>query len=74
VGAHPEWNKHVFGPRQRRRAALFAAIKKTKKIVWVSPAILFPLMGAMSEFSTKDKKGRWCIQKPARFKEDEMVA
>jgi hypothetical protein len=30
-------------------------------------------MGAMSEFCSKDKKGRWAIQKPARFKENEMV-
>ena len=30
-------------------------------------------MGAMSEFCSKDRKGRRRIQKPARFKEDEMV-
>jgi hypothetical protein len=47
--------------------------KKTGKIEWVSPAILFPLMGALSEFAAKDAKGRWRIEAPRRFKEEELI-
>jgi hypothetical protein len=71
--AHPEWNGHRVWSETKKGGRAVRRDKKTKKIVWVSPAILFPLMGAMSEFCTKDNKGRWRIIKPARFKEDEMV-
>jgi hypothetical protein len=71
--AHPEWNKHHIWEETRKGGRAVRRNKKTKKIEWVSPAILFPLMGAMSEFSEKDKKGQWRLRKPDRFKEDEMV-
>ena len=70
---HSDWNGHKIWAETKKGGRAVRRNKKTKKIEWVSPAILFPLMGAMSEFCSKDKKGRWRIQKPARFKEDEMV-
>ena len=70
---HPDWNGHKIWAETKKGGRAVRRDKKTKKIVWVSPAILFPLMGAISEFCTKDRKGRWRIQKPNRFKEDEMV-
>jgi hypothetical protein len=70
--AHPEWNKHyIWGETKKGGRAVRR--DKSKRIVWVSPAILFPLMGALSEFASKDKNGKWRLKKPNRFKEDEMV-
>jgi hypothetical protein len=44
----------------------------TNKIVWVSPALQFPLMGALSEFAVCKKSG-WRIEKPSLFDESEMI-
>jgi hypothetical protein len=70
---HHDWNGHKIWSETKKGGRAVRRDKKTKKIVWVSPAILFPLMGAMSEFCVKDHKGRWRIEKPDRFREDEMV-
>src|SRR5206468_2308224 len=70
---HPEWNGHKIWAETKKGGRAVRRNKKTKKIEWVSPAILFPLMGAMSEFCVRDRKGRWRIDKPSRFKEGEMV-
>jgi len=70
---HPDWNGHNIWGETKKGGRAVRRDKKTKRIAWVSPAIVFPLMGAMSEFCSKDKKGRWRIQKPDRFKEHEMV-
>jgi AIPR protein len=70
---HPDWNGHKIWSETKKGGRAVRRNKKTKKIEWVSPAILFPLMGAMSEFCSRDKQGQWRIQKPNRFKEDEMV-
>jgi hypothetical protein len=71
--SHPEWNGHKIWSETKKGGRAVRRNKKTKKIEWVSPAILFPLMGAMSEFCSRDKTGQWRIEKPSRFKEDEMV-
>jgi AIPR protein len=71
--SHPDWNGHKIWAETKKGGRAVRRNKKTKKIEWVSPAILFPLMGAMSEFCSKDKKNRWRVQKPSRFKEGEMV-
>jgi hypothetical protein len=71
--SHPDWNGQKIWAETKKGGRAVRRDKKTKKIVWVSPAILFPLMGAISEFCAKDKKGLWRIQKPKRFREDEMV-
>jgi len=70
---HPEWNKQYIWEETKKGGRAVRRNKKTKKIEWISPAILFPIMGAMSEFATKDKKGNWRIQKPKIFKEEEMI-
>jgi hypothetical protein len=71
--SHPEWNKHYIWEETKKGGRAVRRDKKTKKIEWVSPAILFPLMGAMSEFAAQNEHGHWILQKPSRFKEDEMV-
>jgi hypothetical protein len=70
---HQEWNKQNIWQKTKKGGRAVRRDKKTKKIIWISPAILFPIMGAMSVFVIKDKKGKWLIQKPKIFKEEEMV-
>jgi len=71
--SHPGWNGHRIWGETKKGGRAIRRDKKTGKITWVSPGLLFPLMGAMSEFATKDPKGRWVIRKPLRFKEEEMI-
>ncbi len=70
---HPAWNGHNIWAETKKGGRAVRRNKKTKQIEWLSPAILFPLMGALSEFAAKDENGQWCIRKPAIFKEDEIV-
>ena len=71
--SHLEWNKQNIWERTKKGGRAVRRDKKTKKIIWISPAVLFPIMGAMSVFVVKDKKGKWHIQKPKIFKEEEMI-
>lgn len=71
--SHPEWNRHHIWEETKKGGRAVRRDKKSKKITWVSPAILFPLMGALSEFAAMDGNGKWRLIKPTRFKEDEMI-
>jgi AIPR protein len=70
---HPAWNGHHIwdatkkGGRACRR-------DENNKIIWVSPGLIFPILGAMSEFAEEDSSGKWKIVKPKLFKPAEMVA
>lgn len=70
---HPAWNGHHIwdetnkGGRACRRDG-------NGKIVWVSPGLIFPLVGAMSEFVEMDAAGNWRINKPKIFRPGEMIA
>jgi hypothetical protein len=70
---HPAWNTHKIWEETKKGGRAVRRDKKTRKITWVSPGLLFPLMGAMSEFAKQDENGRWYIAKPKRFKEDELI-
>ena len=70
---HPEWNGHKIWSETKKGGRAVRRDKKTQKIIWVSPGILFPLMGAMSEFAAKDANGHWCLKTPSRFKEGEII-
>jgi ribosomal protein S30 len=63
----------ISGKRRKKEVERFRRDSKTKKITWISPAILFPIMGAMSVFITRTKSGKWEIKKPKIFKEEEMI-
>jgi hypothetical protein len=75
--AHDGWNGHrlhehgkssdkPLGGRPVRRD------KKSNKVTWVAPGILFPVMSALSAF-VKEDGGRWILDKPDLFKEDELI-
>jgi AIPR protein len=74
---HDSWNGHRLhehgksgdkpvGGRPVRRD------KKTGKVVWVAPGILFPVMSSLSAF-VKEEGGRWVLDKPDLFREEELV-
>jgi hypothetical protein len=70
--SHPAWNGHrVWEETKKGRAC---RRDSDGKIVWVSPALVFPILGAMSEFIVEDGEDKWKIEKPAIFKPDEMIA
>lgn len=69
--SHPAWNKHHIWEETKKGGR--AVRRLNNRIAWVSPGILFPLMGAMSEFAVEDEHGRWKLDKPVQFKDEEMV-
>ena len=69
--SHPAWNGHQIWSATKKGRAV-KRDRRTNRINWVSPALLFPLMGAMSEFAVR-KRGEWKLEKPARFREEEMI-
>ena len=70
---HESWTgKYVWEQTGAGRAC--RRDKKTNRIVWVSPGLIFPIMGAMSEFVTETSPGHWTISKPPSFKPAVMIA
>ncbi len=70
--SNPAWNgQRVWAETKKGGRACKRDV--TGKIAWVSPGIIFPIMGAMSEFVTKKNSG-WTLSKPKLFKPDEMIA
>ncbi len=70
---HEGWNgQRLFGSTKKGGRA-FRRDPKTKKITLVAPGILFPLIGAMSEFVVEEG-GKWKVKKPSSFKPDDMIA
>jgi hypothetical protein len=71
---HPDWNGQRIWAETKKGGRAVRRDKRTNEIKWVSPGLIFPLMGALSEFAVRDKKGRWTINQPARFREKELIA
>jgi hypothetical protein len=64
---HHLWEETKKGGRSCRR-------DKTGKIVWVSPGLVFPILGAISEFVVEKAPGDWRIVKPSLFEPGDMIA
>jgi hypothetical protein len=69
---HPGWNGHHLW-EETKKGGRACRRDDNNKITWVSPGLLFPILGAMSEFVTEGKDGKWRVRKPKRFKPDEMI-
>jgi hypothetical protein len=70
---HDAWNGyHIW--ESTKKAGRACRRDKNNKIVWVSPGLVFPIMGAMSEFVAKDRSENWRIIKPKLFRPNEMIA
>lgn len=70
--SHDAWNGHHLW-EETKKGGRACRRDNQNRIVWVSPGLLFPILGAMSEFIEKGNDGKWCIKKPKRFKSDEMI-
>lgn len=69
---HPAWNgQNLFEKTKNGRAC---RRNDNGEIVWVSPGILFPIIGAMGEFVVENGKKGWSISKPNIFKQAEMIS
>lgn len=69
---HNEWNGHSIWEETKKGGR---ACKRNAdgEIDWVSPGLVFPTLGAMSEFVVSGEKDEWRIKKPKQFKASEMV-
>jgi len=69
---HESWNGHRVW-EETKKGGRACRRDKANKIVWVSPGLVFPILGAMSEFVQETKPGKWSISKPSLFKPGEMI-
>lgn len=73
---HEAWNGHrlhEYGKRSDKPAGGRPIRRDASgRVCWVAPGILFPIMSALSAFVVQ-KGGRWSLEKPDLFKEDELV-
>jgi AIPR protein len=70
---HDGWNGHHVW-EETKKGGRACRRDKTGKIVWVSPGLVFPMVGAMSEFVEERSPGKWVISKPDLFKPGDMIA
>jgi hypothetical protein len=70
---HDSWNGHRIW-ESTKKGGRACRRDRSGKIVWVSPALVFPIVGAMSEFIEPTKPGQWRISKPKIFKAEKMIA
>lgn len=74
---HDGWNSHrlhEFGKRTDKPhgGRPVRRDKNSRKVIWVAPGILFPIMSALSAF-VRQKDGQWALEKPKLFSEDELI-
>jgi AIPR protein len=67
-----EWNGHHIWD-ETKKGGRACRRDKSGSIVWVSPGLVFPILGAMSEFVEEKSPGKWVISKPRLFKPREMI-
>lgn len=70
---HDAWNGHHVW-EETKKGGRACRRDKASKIVWVSPGLVFPILGAMSEFVEETSPDTWNIEKPHLFKPSEMIA
>lgn len=70
--SHPAWNgQHIW--EETKKGGRAVKRNPSGQIEWVAPGLIFPLLGALSEFVEQDSGGRWTIRKPRLFRPSEMV-
>ena len=70
---HDAWNGHRVW-EETKKGGRACRRNETGKVDWISPGLIYPIMGAMSEFAQKGSRKKWHIAKPSRFRPKEMVA
>jgi hypothetical protein len=71
---HPAWNGQHVWEETKKGGRACRRDRRTGRIVWVSPGLVFPILGAMSEFVQEVSPSRWEIVRPNLFKDGEMVS
>jgi hypothetical protein len=71
---HDAWNGQHVWEETKKGGRACRRDKKSNKIVWVSPGLVYPIVGAMSEFVEETAPGRWEIKKPATFMPSRTIA
>lgn len=70
---HEKWNgNRIF--TETKKGGRACRRDKAGLINWVSPGLVFPILGAMREFVVQTAPGKWAIKKPALFKPAEMIS
>jgi hypothetical protein len=69
---HESWNGHRLW-EETKKGGRACRRDKVGKVVWVSPGLVFPIVGAMAEF-VEEKALGWAVVKPKVFEPVEMVA
>jgi hypothetical protein len=70
---HSAWNGQRVWEETKKGGRACRRDKSTQKIVWVSPGLIFPVLGALSEFVTEVKPDRWALKKPKIFNPADMI-
>ncbi|HTY24580.1 MAG TPA: AIPR family protein, partial [Desulfomonilaceae bacterium] len=70
--SHAAWNGNNIW-EETKKGGRACRRDKAGKIVWVSPGLIFPILGAMSAFVEEVQPGKWEIRKPKLFKPSEMI-
>jgi AIPR protein len=70
---HEGWNGHRLW-EETKKGGRACRRDKDKKVVWVSPGLVFPIVGAISEFVEQQEPAKWVITKPKVFEPVEMIA
>ncbi len=70
---HEAWNGQHIWEETKKGGRACRRDKMGKKIVWVSPGLIFPILGAMSEFVEEKPPVNWVISKPAFFEPERMI-
>lgn len=68
---HDGWNGHHVW-EETKKGGRACRRDKAGKVAWISPGLIFPILGAMSEF-VQEVGGKWAISKPTLFKPSEMI-
>ncbi len=69
---HEGWNGQNLWEETKRGGR--TCRRSRGKVVWVSPGLVFPIVGAMSEFVVEEPSGTWSIRRPTQFRSDEMIS
>ena len=71
--SHEAWKGHNIW-EQTKKGGRVCRRDKNGNVVWVSPGLVFPILGALSEFVIETSPGHWAISKPTFFRPAEMIA
>jgi hypothetical protein len=72
--AHDGWNGHRVWTETKKGGRACRRDEASNRIIWVSPGLVFPILGAISEFAAETQPGKWVISKPRMFSDSEMIA